>query len=143
MARDKSDGSSFEKINRIKPGTNLLFSVVMSVLAVLTVLPVLLVFIISITSSDSLAHRSFSFFPESTSFIAYQGLFKTGSRLLDSYIITVEVTALHTVLSVLIRARAAALRRAQILYLRRIFHHAVLGRSGTELHNKRKRTAYV
>ncbi len=102
MARDKYDGSSFERINRIKPGTNLLFSVVMSVIAVLTVMPVLLVFIISITSSESLAHKSFSFFPQSTSFIAYHSLFKTGSQLLDSYIITVEVTALHTVISVLI-----------------------------------------
>ena len=61
--KELSDGGSFDKINRIKPFTNLVFSVVMSIIAVLTVVPVALVFIISITSSYSLTKRGFSFIP--------------------------------------------------------------------------------
>ena len=42
MSKAKED-NSFLKINRIKPATNAVFSVVMSVIAVLTVVPVVLV----------------------------------------------------------------------------------------------------
>ena len=101
MKKQKED-NSFLKINRIKPMTNAVFSVVMSVIAVLTVIPVVLVFIISITSSVSLTLRGFSFFPLSTSFIAYESLFKTGSQLVDSYLVTIVVTLIHTVVSVMI-----------------------------------------
>ena len=102
MKKKAPESNSFAKINRISSTTNALFSTVMSVIAVATVVPVFLVFIISITSSESLTRRGFSFFPLSTSFTAYDNLFKTGSQLVDSYLITIEITALHTVISVLI-----------------------------------------
>ena len=101
MSKQKED-NSFLKINRIKPATNAFFTVFMSGVAVLTVVPVVLVFIISITSSESLTFRGFSFFPLSTSFVAYNSLFKTGSQLVDSYMVTIAVTVLHTFISVLI-----------------------------------------
>ncbi|MBQ4227656.1 MAG: carbohydrate ABC transporter permease [Clostridia bacterium] len=101
MRKQKSD-NSFLVINRIRPVTNAVFSIVMSVIALLTVVPVVLVFIISITSSVSLTYRGFSFFPISTSFIAYESLFKTGSQLVDSYLVTIAVTLIHTVVSVMI-----------------------------------------
>ena len=101
MRKQKSD-NSFLVINRIQPVTNAVFSIVMSVIALLTVVPVVLVFIISITSSVSLTYRGFSFFPISTSFIAYESLFKTGSQLVDSYLVTIAVTLIHTVVSVMI-----------------------------------------
>ena len=101
MRKQNSD-NSFLVINRIRPVTNAVFSIVMSVIALLTVVPVVLVFIISITSSVSLTYRGFSFFPISTSFIAYESLFKTGSQLVDSYLVTIAVTLIHTVVSVMI-----------------------------------------
>ena len=102
MRKEPVSDNSFARINRIKPWTNAIYSVVMSLIAIITVIPVVLVFIISITSSQSLTLRGFSFFPLSTSFTAYQSLFKSGSQLVDSYLITIAVTALHTVVSVLI-----------------------------------------
>ena len=119
--KDLSDGGSFDKINRIKPFTNLAFSVVMSIIAVLTVVPVALVFIISITSSFSLTMRGFSFIPLSTSFIAYKSLFEAGSQLVDSYIITIEVTVLHTVLSVLIMTMYAYVLAQQRFGARKVY----------------------
>ncbi len=125
MAADSTETSSFDRINRIKPLTNMIFSVVMSVVAVLTVVPVALVFIISITSSLSLTMRGFSFFPLSTSFVAYESLFKTGSQLVDSYIITIEVTLLHTVLSVLIMTMYAYVLAQQRFGARKFYTFVV------------------
>ena len=100
--KKEPESNSFAKINRIRPATNAIFSTVMSVIAVAAVVPVVLVFIISITSSESLTRRGFSFFPMSTSTVAYDNLFKTGSQLVDSYLVTIEITVLHTFVSVLI-----------------------------------------
>ncbi|MBR6499785.1 MAG: carbohydrate ABC transporter permease [Clostridia bacterium] len=124
MSKTKED-NSFLKINRIKPATNAVFSVVMSVIAVLTVVPVVLVFIISITSSESLTYRGFSFFPLSTSFIAYNSLFKTGSQLVDSYVVTIVVTAIHTVASVLIMTMYAYVLAQQRFTARKFYTFVV------------------
>ena len=124
MRKQNSD-NSFLVINRIRPVTNAVFSIVMSVIALLTVVPVVLVFIISITSSVSLTYRGFSFFPISTSFIAYESLFKTGSQLVDSYIITIEVTLLHTVLSVLIMTMYAYVLAQQRFGARKFYTFVV------------------
>lgn len=102
MKKQNIESNSFARINRIRPLTNAVFTTGMSAVAILTIIPVILVFIISITTSESLTKRGFSFFPMSTSFIAYQSLFKSGSQLVDSYLVTIEVTALHTFVSVLI-----------------------------------------
>ncbi|MBO4884114.1 MAG: carbohydrate ABC transporter permease, partial [Clostridia bacterium] len=63
MRKGDTESNSFARINRIRPGTNALFTGAMSVIALATVIPVILVFIISITSSESLTRRGFSFFP--------------------------------------------------------------------------------
>ncbi len=125
MAAKVNESSSFEKINRIKPVTNLAFSLIMSIVAVLTVVPVVLVFIISITSSYSLTMRGFSFFPSSTSFIAYESLFKSGSQLVDSYLVTIEVTVLHTALSVLIMTMYAYVLAQQRFAARKFYTFVV------------------
>ncbi len=119
--KKQREDNSFVKINRIKPLTNAIFSTVMSVIAVLTVIPVILVFIISITSSKSLTLHGFSFFPSGTSFVAYESLFRTGSQLVDSYLITIEVTALHTLVSVLIMTMYAYVLAQQRFPARRIY----------------------
>ncbi|MCR4622613.1 MAG: carbohydrate ABC transporter permease [Clostridiales bacterium] len=120
MSKQKED-NSFLKINRIKPATNAFFSVFMSIVAVLTVVPVVLVFIISITSSESLTYRGFSFFPLSTSFVAYDSLFKTGSQLVDSYLVTIVVTVLHTFVSVLIMTMYAYVLAQQRFNARKFY----------------------
>ena len=124
MSRQKED-NSFLRINRIRPTTNAVFSVVMSIIAVLTVVPVVLVFIISITSSESLTLRGFSFFPISTSYIAYQSLFKTGSQLVDSYLVTIVVTVIHTVVSVMIMTMYAYVLAQQRFAARRFYTFVV------------------
>lgn len=108
MARkNKLSDNSFAKINRIRPATNAIFSTVLTIIAILTVLPVILVVMISISSSESLTYNGFSFFPSSFSFVAYESLFKTGSQLIDSYIVTIAMTAVSTVLGLFVMAALA------------------------------------
>ena len=101
------DTNSFAKINRVKPMTNVLLSLFFTVMGLCTVLPVLLVVSISISTGESLAYNGFAFIPSSISFTAYEGLFKTGSQLVDCYKVTIITTAVHTFLSVMTMAAFA------------------------------------
>ena len=126
------DDNSFAKINRVKPLTNILLSIFFTLMAIATVVPVLLVVSVSISSSESLAFNGFAWIPfsktaetaalkagaselsawfeavrASISFAAYEGLFKTGSQLVDCYKVTIITTAVHTALSVLTMAAFA------------------------------------
>ena len=126
------EDNSFAKINRVKPLTNVLLSLFFTLMAIATVVPVLLVVSISVSSSESLAFNGFAWIPFSKSvqtaalkagaselsawfqavgasinFSAYEGLFKTGSQLLDCYKVTIITTAVHTGLSVLTMAAFA------------------------------------
>ncbi|MBR4359419.1 MAG: carbohydrate ABC transporter permease [Clostridia bacterium] len=121
MKQKQISDNSFAKINRIRPWVNAVFSSVMSVIAVATVIPVVLVFIVSITSSKSLTLRGFSFFPLSTSFTAYQNLFKSGSQLVDSYLITIAITAVHTSVSVMIMTMYAYVLAQQRFAARKFY----------------------
>ena len=102
-----AEDNSFARINRVNPLTNVLLSLFFILLAVGTVLPVLLVVSISISSSESLAYNGFAWIPSSFTFTAYEGLFKTGSQLLDCYKVTIVTTAVHTALSVFTMAAFA------------------------------------
>ena len=92
MAASDMMDNSFAKINRIKPATNVIISVALAIIAILTVLPVVLVVMISLSTSESLTYNGFSFFPSEITFTAYEGLFKTGSQIIDSYLVTIAMT---------------------------------------------------
>ena len=70
-------------------------------------LPVALVVMISIFSSESLTYNGFSFSPSGFSFVAYESLFKTGSQLIDSYIVTIAMMAVFTFLGMSVMAALA------------------------------------
>lgn len=99
--------NSFAKINRVKPATNALLSLLFIVMAITTVVPMILTVMISISTSESLAYKGFTLFPSSVTFTAYKSLFATGSQLIDCYKVTIASTAVTTVLAVLIMAALA------------------------------------
>lgn len=107
IKNDKATSNSFAQINRVKPITNTLLSGLFILIALGTVLPVLLVVMISLSTSESLAYRGFSYFPMSFTTTAYVSLFKTGSQLVDSYIITIVSTAVSTALSLFVMSSLA------------------------------------
>ena len=107
MSKKDQNAISSTKINRVSPLTNAIFSILLSILAILTVIPIALVFIISISSPESLTYNGFSFFPSSITFTAYESLFKTGSQLVDSYVVTIAMTLTTTALSILVMSMYA------------------------------------
>jgi len=77
-----------------------------TILAFICTLPLLLVLIVSITDERSIQSKGYSFFPNQWSFDAYQLLFSGGSPLLQSYLISLTVTAVGTFLAVMITSMA-------------------------------------
>ena len=96
----KDMDNSFWKINRVSRKTNILFSTFLTIIAVLTVLPVVLVIMISISTPESLTYKGFSFIPQGITFTAYESLFATGTQIVNSYLVTISSTVVHTILGV-------------------------------------------
>lgn len=96
----KDMDNSFWKINRVSRKTNILFSTFLTIIAVLTVLPVVLVIMISISTPESLTYKGFSFIPQGITFTAYNSLFATGTQIVNSYLVTIASTVVHTILGV-------------------------------------------
>ncbi|MGY5343582.1 carbohydrate ABC transporter permease [Paenibacillus glucanolyticus] len=69
-------------------------------------LPMILVLMISITDEDAILKNGYSLFPEKFSLYAYKLIFTGGSQVLQSYMISIFVTVVGTVLAVLITGMA-------------------------------------
>ncbi len=104
MARKQKpiEDNSFAKINRVKPATNIVILAVLIFLAVLTIVPMILVITISLSTNEVLTRQGFTYFPAAMTFNAYENLFKSGSQLVDSYVVTIITSAVTTVLAVLV-----------------------------------------
>ena len=103
MAKKKvhvQDGAA--RFNRVKPVTNVAFSLVFILLALMCVLPAVLVLMVSLSSEDSVMRYGYSFIPHEFSLEAYQYLIKQadyiGSAFLNSIYVTVIGTCLGLVL---------------------------------------------
>ena len=95
------------RANEISTKWNIIFTVFFTILAILTVLPLALVVIISFTSQESLARNGYSFFPDEWTLAAYANLMKTGSAMVDSYLITIFYVFAGTLLSLFVMSMYA------------------------------------
>jgi len=77
-----------------------------AVLSFVCTLPLLLVLIVSITDERSIQSHGYTFFPRQLSLEAYRMLFSGNSPLMQSYMVSITVTALGTLLAVTITAMA-------------------------------------
>ena len=90
------------KFNMISPTSNVILNIVLILCCATIVLPLLLIFIISFSTSLSIAHRDYTFFPEAWTLMGYQYLFRTGEQVARSYLITIFYTVVGTVVSLII-----------------------------------------
>jgi len=90
--------------NDIKPATNQFFLIVFWMYTTLCVLPLLLVLIVSFTDEETINLNGYSFFPKKLSLGAYNYLLTANSSILRSYIITITVTIVGTLIGLLITA---------------------------------------
>lgn len=93
--------------NQISWGTNLLLSLVLTVLAIVIVLPLVLVISISFSTTEDIARNGYQFIPAHISFNAYEILFKMGYTLLRSYLMTIFYTVVGTVFSLFVTSMFA------------------------------------
>ena len=96
-----------KSLNQISLGWNTFFCVVLAITALLVIIPMILVFIVSFSSEASIAKVGFSFRPVEWSLDGYNYLFKTGTQLWNSYIITIFYTIVGTVMSLTVMSMYA------------------------------------
>ena len=97
----KGRGSYLNKLTRISPGWNLVLLIFLLILAVIVIVPVALVVVVSLSTAESIALNGYSFLPSEWTLIAYENLLGKGlgTQILQSYIVTIAMTAVGTVLS--------------------------------------------
>ena len=90
------------RLNRIKPATNVIFNLIFALLALICILPIFYIFLISITRENVIRTQGYQFFvtADTVSAEAYKYLWTQRATILNSLWISVEVTAVGTVLGV-------------------------------------------
>lgn len=96
----KQNESAMNRLNRIKPGTNILFNVIFIILGLSCVIPILYIFMISISSEASIRDYGYQFIPKEFSNAAYMFLWNERKTILHALWISIEVTAIGTVIGV-------------------------------------------
>ena len=87
-------------LNRIRPATNAAFNILFLLLALMAFVPIIFVFIISITSEKSIAAYGYQFIPKELSNSAYRFLWGERKTILRALFVSVEVTAIGTLIGV-------------------------------------------
>ena len=96
--------SSLSRLNRIHPVTNVVFNAIFVILALVCFLPIVFIFIISITDNDVFRQQGYQLFVTAETFSAeaYEYLWSQRLTILNSLWVSVCVTAIGTVLGVLL-----------------------------------------
>lgn len=94
--------SGLEKFNRTSSVVNISFHLIFIVLALLCVIPVIVVLSISLSSEDSIRETGYHLLPVALSGEAYAYVIKQGTMILRALGVSVLVTAVGTVLGVLL-----------------------------------------
>lgn len=95
MAKQKEESN---RLNRIKPMTNIIFNLIFLILGLACVTPVILVFIISITKESELVAHGYFFFPKALSLSAYSYLWNERKSIGNALLISALVTVLGTLI---------------------------------------------
>lgn len=98
----RATDSAMNKLNRIKPVTNVCFNILFIILALMCFLPIVFIFVISITDATAIRQEGYKFFVwgDQLSFSAYSYLWSQRGTILHALWVSVYVTAIGTVLGV-------------------------------------------
>ncbi len=95
------------KINEISTATNVVMSILLTLLAIACILPLFLVISVSFTSAESIAMNGYRFIPDNFSLEAYKSVIEAGSSLFRSYGMTIFYAFGGTALSLLVMSMFA------------------------------------
>lgn len=121
MAKTKKLKGDFNRFNRITPGWNAAFSVLLGLVSLLMLIPLVLVIIVSFSSEGSIAQVGYSFFPVEWSLQGYEYLGTMGDQIVDSYIITIIHTLLGTIMSLTVMSMYAFVIALKNFRFRKIY----------------------
>ncbi len=99
--------------------TNIIANIILALAAIACIFPFIFVIIISLTSEQSLLQNGYSIFPKEWSLDAYKYLIQSGGSLAQSYMVTIMVTLLGTIINVsMVSTYAYAVSRKSFKYRR-------------------------
>lgn len=100
MAKETSD--NMNRLNRIKPVTNVIFNIIFLLLALMCFLPIVFIFVISVTNNNVIKTEGYQFIVTARTFSAdaYKYLWSQRQTILHALWVSVYVTALGTVIGV-------------------------------------------
>lgn len=80
--------------------TNIITNIILAIFSIACIFPFVFVIVISLTSEQSLIQHGYSILPKEWSLDAYKYLIESGGQLAQSYIVTIIVTVLGTLINV-------------------------------------------
>ena len=96
----RAEKSRNARLNELSLPTEIGFHLILGIFALICIIPFVFVIIISFTSEESIRAIGYSFRPLSTSFKAYEYVFKMGDTVWRAYLNSFYITILGTVISV-------------------------------------------
>ena len=119
--RKTEEASAIAKFNRIKPTTNMIFSIVFLVLALICIIPVVFVAIISLSSNASIQKVGYSFIPLEWSLDAYGYLWRERQSIGQALMVSFGVTIFGTILGLFLTATMGYVISRPTYKLKRFF----------------------
>ncbi len=102
MAKFADSGSSLDRINRVKPVTNVMFNLLFIVLVAITLIPIVFVFILSISAESSIKEYGYQLIPHALSLDGYSYILQQGPMMIKALGISLFVTVIGTAIGVLL-----------------------------------------
>lgn len=94
-------------LNQVGTGWNIFFTILLGISAAIILAPLLLLVIISFSSTESIEQAGFTYFPTGWSLVGYEYVIKTGTQIVNSYIVTIANSVLGTLLVLLLTSMYA------------------------------------
>jgi len=110
-----------KNFNQISIGWNFLFMIVLIIAALIVVLPVVVITVVSFSSSTSIASRGYALIPSEWSLQGYRYLFRAGTQLWNSYIVSISYAVLGTASSMVVMSMYAYVIAQKNFVARRFF----------------------
>lgn len=94
-------------LNRISNPANLVLNILYAIFTLFCILPFILVIILSFTDEATIYANGYSFFPEKWNIVAYSYILKTGDQLITSFITSITIAVIGTIMGVTVMSMYA------------------------------------
>ena len=104
---NRKQGKSIYRADRLSFLSEIICNSILAIFSIMCIIPFVFIIIISLTDEMTLAQNSYSFFPEKWSLEAYRYVFQTGEQLFTSYMVSIFITVIGTIIALIITSMYA------------------------------------